>query len=173
MKQESLTSSPELSARCPECGVFRDYLGYTSHFAGCTFGVPNRAAVAPPPPAEPALPNDAIWEELAWSFYDHIAHGDEKHREWLMRETFVWFKARKDRFAAAPSGPPVAEMQPTLTERLRRKCYDWGTYWRAADAHGVVLTHAQAIELLADALGVEVEVGIPSDSSEGKSDGKA
>jgi hypothetical protein len=56
MKQESLTSSPELSARCPECGVFRDYLGYTSHFAGCTFGVPNRAAVAPPPPAEPALP---------------------------------------------------------------------------------------------------------------------
>lgn len=48
--------------------------------------------------------------------------------------------------------------QPTLTERLQQKCSDWGTYWRAPDAHGVVLTQEQALELLRDALGVEVEL---------------
>jgi hypothetical protein len=46
---------------------------------------------------------------------------------------------------------------PTLTERLQQKCSDWGAYWRASDAHGVVLTLEQALELLRDALGVEVE----------------
>jgi hypothetical protein len=46
---------------------------------------------------------------------------------------------------------------PTLTQRLQQKCSDWGTYWRAPDAHGVVLTLDQALELLRDALGVEVE----------------
>lgn len=45
----------------------------------------------------------------------------------------------------------------TAGERLQQKCSDWGTYWRAPDAHGVVLTQEQALELLRDALGVEVE----------------
>lgn len=52
---------------------------------------------------------------------------------------------------------PVREHAPALTERLQQKCSDWGTYWRAPDAHGVVLTQEQALELLRDALGVEVE----------------
>lgn len=43
-------------------------------------------------------------------------------------------------------------------EKLQRQCSEWGAYWRAADAHGVELTEAQAIELLAEVLGVEVEI---------------
>lgn len=45
----------------------------------------------------------------------------------------------------------------SLTEQLQQKCTDWGAYWRASDAHGVVLSREQALELLRDALGVEVE----------------
>jgi hypothetical protein len=61
--------------------------------------------------------------------------------------------------ATVPDGVPVVqEAQPSLTERLQQKCSDWGTYWRAPDAHGVVLTQEQALELLRDALGVEVEL---------------
>ena len=45
-----------------------------------------------------------------------------------------------------------------MTQELQQKCSDWGTYWRASDAHGVELTQAQAVELLQDALGVEVEI---------------
>lgn len=47
----------------------------------------------------------------------------------------------------------------TLTEQLQTKCSEWGTYWRAPDAQGVVLTMEQALELLRDALGVEVVIG--------------
>jgi len=43
-------------------------------------------------------------------------------------------------------------------EYLQRKCSDWGVYWRAPDAHGVILNVEQATELLGDALGVEVEI---------------
>lgn len=43
-------------------------------------------------------------------------------------------------------------------ECLQQKCSDWGTYWRAPDAHGVKLSIEQAVELLQDALNVEVEI---------------
>jgi hypothetical protein len=46
----------------------------------------------------------------------------------------------------------------TLRVQLQQKCTDWGAYWRASDAHGVDLTRDQALELLRDALGVEVEI---------------
>lgn len=45
-----------------------------------------------------------------------------------------------------------------LRHELQQKCSDWRTYWRAPDAHGVILTKEQAAELLRDALGVEVEI---------------
>jgi hypothetical protein len=61
---------------------------------------------------------------------------------------------------AALASPPE-QAAPTMRERLQQKCSDWGTYWRASDAHGVELSHEQAVELLADALGVEVEVAPP------------
>ena len=44
-----------------------------------------------------------------------------------------------------------------LCGQLQQKCSDWGTYWRAPDAHGVILNEEQARELLRDALGVEVD----------------
>lgn len=53
----------------------------------------------------------------------------------------------------------LTEEQPTLREHLQLKCSDWGTYWRASDSHGVALTIEQALELLGDALGVEVVIG--------------
>ena len=46
----------------------------------------------------------------------------------------------------------------TLRADLQKKCADMDAYWRAADAHGVTLTIEQATELLAQALGVEVEI---------------
>lgn len=56
----------------------------------------------------------------------------------------------------------------TLRKALQRKCSDWGTYWRAPDSHGVELSQEQALELLQDALGVEVEIAAPgSDSKHG------
>lgn len=58
---------------------------------------------------------------------------------------------------SAPSGEPA----DTLRQRLQQQCTDWGTYWRASDAHGVDLTHEQALELLRDALGVEVAIAAP------------
>lgn len=51
-----------------------------------------------------------------------------------------------------------AAISGDLRGSLQKKCYDWGTYWRAADAHGVNLTKEQALEILRDALGVEVEI---------------
>ncbi|HBG30771.1 MAG TPA: hypothetical protein DDW98_09100 [Gammaproteobacteria bacterium] len=45
-----------------------------------------------------------------------------------------------------------------MVRQLQQRCVDWGVYWRAPDAHGVNLTHAQAVELLRDVLGVEVEI---------------
>ena len=57
------------------------------------------------------------------------------------------------RDALAPAGA-----RTSLREELQQQCSAWGTYWRASDSHGVVLTQAQAVELLENALGVEVEV---------------
>lgn len=59
------------------------------------------------------------------------------------------------------SGPATGGDDPaplSLREELQGKCSDWGTYWRAADAHGVILSVEQATELLRDALAVEVEI---------------
>jgi len=45
-----------------------------------------------------------------------------------------------------------------LAEHLRQRCRAWGICWQASDAQGVILTRHQALELLRDALGVEVEL---------------
>ena len=62
--------------------------------------------------------------------------------------------------AAQPIGV-IPEGADTLRKKLQRQCSDWGTYWRAPDSHGVEFSLAQAIELLENALGVEVEVKFP------------
>lgn len=64
-----------------------------------------------------------------------------------------WNAAKKHYEATTASG-----LVDGLCERLQRKCSEWGTYWRAPDAHGVNLSREQALELLRDALGVEVEI---------------
>lgn len=72
--------------------------------------------------------------------------------------------ADRDAMAAALSASPAAPEQAsgehpvTLTDVLQKRCYEWGVYWRSSDAHGVKLTTEQALELLRDALGVEVEI---------------
>ena len=54
--------------------------------------------------------------------------------------------------------PATAGAEASLRDQLQKRCVDWNAYWRASDAHGVELTKAQAVELLCDALGVEVEI---------------
>jgi hypothetical protein len=50
-------------------------------------------------------------------------------------------------------------MKPeTLRIELQKMCSAWGAYWRGSDAHGVELTTEQAVELLQNALNVEVEI---------------
>ena len=45
----------------------------------------------------------------------------------------------------------------------QKRCLDIGfEYWRSPDAHGVQCTAEQAIELLQEVLGVEVEIEEPS-----------
>lgn len=53
---------------------------------------------------------------------------------------------------------PQADVALNLRHELQQQCSDWGAYWRASDAHGVDLTQAQAVELLREALGVEVAI---------------
>jgi Lar family restriction alleviation protein len=62
------------------------------------------------------------------------------------------------RLAPLPASEWVPETASAFCTRMQQKCSDWGTYWRAPDAHGVDLTNAQAVELLADVLGVEVAI---------------
>lgn len=54
----------------------------------------------------------------------------------------------------------LAAKPDDLCGRLQQKCSDWNTYWRAPDAHGVNLNIEQALELLRDALGVEVAIDL-------------
>jgi hypothetical protein len=62
-----------------------------------------------------------------------------------------------DRLSQPQAASSTQAAEP-LAERLQRQCVEWGAYWRAPDAHGVILTPEQATELLRDALGVEVEI---------------
>lgn len=63
-----------------------------------------------------------------------------------------WKAAREDKEAV--------RVKRDLRNELQQQCSTWGTYWRGSDAHGVVLSHPQAVELLQNALGVEVEIEI-------------
>lgn len=49
--------------------------------------------------------------------------------------------------------------RPADHDYWQQKCLDLGfEYWRAPDAHGVKCTYFQAINLLQELLGVEVEI---------------
>lgn len=103
---------------------------------------------------------------------------DKQHgagiRSWpaMLEAVYVAMQAEDKRIAAAlavavpdcefddlrKSSNRTDEEAPCLREALQKKCVDFGAYWRAPDAHGVELTHEQAVELLRDALLVEVEI---------------
>ena len=51
-----------------------------------------------------------------------------------------WKAAREDKEAV--------RVKRDLRHELQQQCSTWGTYWRGSDAHGVVLSHPQAVELL-------------------------
>jgi hypothetical protein len=76
-------------------------------------------------------------------------------------------EAERSLLSAALAAQPAASGEaPSLKRELQQQCSDWGTYWRAPDAHGVDLTVEQATELLRRALGVEVEIAIPAGIAE-------
>lgn len=60
---------------------------------------------------------------------------------------------------AARATSPQATATGLTRDAIQQKAVDHGfRYWRAPDAHGVTGTEAQAVELLQDLLGVEVEI---------------
>lgn len=90
----------------------------------------------------------------------------EAMNEWHAQQAwkFIRIAAKaKEKLKSALSHPPAPEQASvehpvTLRDALQKRCYEWGVYWRSSDAHGVKLTTEQALELLRDALGVEVEI---------------
>ena len=61
----------------------------------------------------------------------------------------------------APKATPAPH--DTLCQRLQQRCSDWGVYWRAADAHGVDLSHAQAVaQTLTERLEADLRGRFPS-----------
>jgi hypothetical protein len=86
----------------------------------------------------------ALAEELsAWDIDPPLHHVKQAHDKCV-----AWLAA----------SPQEAQPAQSLSMQMQQMCSDWGTYWRASDAHGVDLTQDQALELLRFALGVEVEI---------------
>lgn len=61
-------------------------------------------------------------------------------------------------FSSSDEQMAVVWQPRDLRDRMQHKCVEWGVYWRASDAHGIQVNVEQATELLADAVGVEVEI---------------
>lgn len=101
------------------------------------------------------LPEPRAGEAKGWKLVPEIPTED-------MLRAMRRFQISGSQWAAALAASPLATpTRPTLTERLQQKCSDWNTYWRSPDAHGVNLSVEEATELLADALGVEVDIATP------------
>lgn len=94
---------------------------------------------------EPVVPS-------VWMVGDHVFESESE----AIEEIRQWGPSGS---IAVPlyAAPPAAQAD-TLSERMQQKCSDWGTYWRAPDAHGVILSVEQASELLRDVLLVDVEI---------------
>jgi hypothetical protein len=132
---------------------------------------------------ESAAPQPTTWRPIGAAIDALRVLRDWDHRGGSIQEQWdeIHGRGAYDRLLSAPTAGPAAPQPasaPTLTERLQQKCSDWGAYWRASDAHGVQLSVEQATELLADALGVEVEIGLtvhhlPGTSGDSLEDGIA
>jgi len=103
-------------------------------------------------------------EAVAWRFRFHTDTsfaGGVNVRPWVLtdKEPAQSAEIESEALGVLASLPaPQAVQAESMRERLQKQCSAWGAYWRASDAHGVELTKPQAIELLQDALGVEVEI---------------
>jgi hypothetical protein len=95
---------------------------------------------------------DTILRELV-ELHRKIGRPGGVGREFSAQHDAAWAAAFA--WADAQKAP---QPEPTLKDRLQSRCIQWNAYWRAPDAHGVILTLEQATELLVDALGVEVEI---------------
>ncbi|WP_369650146.1 MULTISPECIES: hypothetical protein [unclassified Variovorax] len=92
--------------------------------------------------------------------------GDVSHDEykkatgWQIAQRLRAFIESGSIYLAAPGAAIAACEQPGLTrDAIQKKAIEHGfEYWRASDAHGVTGTKPQAIELLQDLIGVEVEI---------------
>lgn len=107
------------------------------------------------PAATPAAPSAA--KELAAMLDRYIEHYDAKPSLTYIRLS----RDEADRLRAALAQPaPVQVVAAGLTrDEIQKKALEYGfEYWRASDSHGVEGTKPQAIDLLQDLLGVEVEI---------------
>lgn len=104
--------------------------------------------------ASPAAPAQSA-EPVAY-FVNDNAPGLKPHYSQISEQ----FKDHKDVLAFYTAPQPVAQTERALTrEALQQKAIDHGfKYWRAPDAHGVTGTIEQAENLIADLVGVEVEI---------------
>jgi hypothetical protein len=92
--------------------------------------------------------------------YMYDADGNYHHDGYIWQDSGDAFRIWQAALSSAQQEAPEARPD-TLCGRLQQQCSDWGVYWRGPDAHGVNLSHQQAVELLRDALGVEVEIAAP------------
>lgn len=104
---------------------------------------------------------DAVEAEFCGEATERLEPDDSKvsYPEDRCHITFGHIRRAKAAIAALSGGEAVASKG--LRDELQTKCSAWGTYWRAPDAHGVILPIEQATELLRDALAVEVEITTP------------
>jgi len=90
--------------------------------------------------APSVVPEPVAWEELAWSLFTHIRHGDDGHKAWLHRELRTWF---------ALNYPPRAPLTDAeIAAIVLRTVYegDASTPHRDAWAAEIGVPFARAIE---------------------------
>ena len=106
--------------------------------------------------------NNGTSEQLSVPGQSHEPEVFQRWRaEWFSNRDEVITQLLSTRAASTQStATQPAQTQVALTrDAVQQKAIDHGfTYWRASDAHGVTGTNAQAVELLQNLLGVEVEI---------------
>lgn len=90
-----------------------------------------------------------------------VAYQSTDDGEWWFRPVADFDNPRRfEKVAPSQAGSCQASGE-ALRDKLQKQCSDWSVYWRGSDAHGVKLSNGQALVLLRDALGVEVEIRCP------------
>ena len=123
---------------------------------------------------KPFTPAEVVEAKWVTDLRNEAVRGSMKDVYWLSRDQV--FELIGDATGhKTPAHPDVIVARATdaaqgavawkphdLRDSMQRKCSEWGAYWRAPDRHGVSVSFEQATQLLADALGVEVQVRYPT-----------